>query len=281
MRGLERIAAAFYAAQVQNRAALMPYFTLGFPDSETSAEVIQAIAAAGADLIELGIPFSDPLADGPSIQHSTQVALEHGMATAKCLKMVRELRQRGVTQPFLLMGYTNPILAFGVEDFVREATQAGADGLIVPDLPVEEAKFIESACARVGLALIYLAAPTTTDERLAYVASHTTGFLYIVSLTGVTGARSRVWEGLEALLGRARAVTKQPLVVGFGISTPAQAAEVGRMAEGVIVGSALIDAAEIAADPVQAAGGFVRALREAMRKRTAPSARSDPLEVQD
>ena len=224
MSGLERIAAAFSAVQQQNRAALMPYFTLGFPDGDASTQVIQTIAAAGADLIELGIPFSDPLADGPSIQHSTQVALDHGMTTANCLRMVRELRHREVTQPFLLMGYTNPILTFGVGDFVREAAAAGADGLIVPDLPVEEAEFIESACAREGLALIFLAAPTTTDERLAYVASHTTGFLYIVSLTGVTGARSRVWEGLEAFLGRARAVTKQPLAVGFGISTAAQAA---------------------------------------------------------
>jgi tryptophan synthase alpha chain len=267
MTGLERIAATFAACRSQGRAALMPYYTLGFPNRNTSIAVIEAIAKAGADLIELGPPFSDPLADGPTIQHSTQVALENGTTTLDCLRMVRQLREAGVTQPFLIMGYYNPILAFGVEKFANEAHAAGADGLIVPDLPVEESDLLESICSNLGMALVFLVAPTTPEKRLAYVTAHSTGFIYIVSLTGVTGARDRVAEGLEAFLGRVRAVTDKPLAVGFGISTPTQAAQVGRLAEGVIVGSALIDAAEKAPEPIRASGAFVKALFEALQNK--------------
>jgi len=269
MTGLERIAAAFASVRGQGRAALMPYFSIGFPNRKTSIAVIETIATSGADLIEVGLPFSDPLADGRSIQHSTQVALENGTTTADCLEAVRELRKAGLAQPLLLMGYYNPILTFGEERFVQEAQTAGADGLIVPDLPVDEAGRLEQACSQMGLALVYLVAPTTTGARLTHVAQHSTGFVYIVSLTGVTGARSRVAEGLEAFLGRVRAVTDKPLAVGFGISTPEQACRVGRMAEGVIVGSALIDAVENASEPVEAAGAFVRGLYEGLKRKVA------------
>ena len=202
--GLDRIAAAFAAARAEGRAALMPYFTLGYPDADTSEAVIRAIAAAGADLIELGVPFSDPLADGPTIQRSTQVALEGGMTVARCLALTRRLREAGVSQALLLMGYVNPILAYGAARFVADAAAAGADGLIIPDLPPEEAAAggaceIEAACAAHGLALVYLAAPTSTDERLATLAARTTGFLYLVSVAGVTGAR-----GPAARPGRVR-----------------------------------------------------------------------------
>lgn len=264
MTGLEHIAAAFATARAQRRAALMPYFTLGFPDPDTSLDVLEAIARAGADLIELGVPFSDPLADGPTIQRSTQVALERGMNVARALEMAAQLRTRGIRQPLMLMGYVNPILAYGVERFVAQATVAGADGLIVPDLPPEEAAGLEAACRAHGRALVYLAAPTSTPERLAFLAARTTGFLYLVSLTGVTGARAKLPPDLEDFIRRARAVARTPLAVGFGISTPEQARVVGDLADGVIVGSALINAVEQASNPAHAAEQFVRRLHQAL-----------------
>jgi tryptophan synthase alpha chain len=266
MNGLDHIAAAFATAKDEKRAALMPYFTLGYPNPETSLNVIKAVAEAGADLIELGVPFSDPLADGPTIQHSTQVALEQGMNAARCVKMVAELRARGVTQPFMLMGYVNPILAFGMERFVAEATVAGADGLIVPDLPPEEAGEIETACQAHGRALVYLLAPTSPPERVELLASHTTGFLYLVSLAGVTGARDALPPHLADFVRQVRTVAHTPLAVGFGISTPEQARAVGQLADGVIVGSALIRAAGQSTDPVRAAANFVHDLRAGLEQ---------------
>ena len=265
--GLDRIANAFAAARAEGRAALMPYFTLGYPDADTSEAVIRAIAAAGADLIELGVPFSDPLADGPTIQRSTQVALEGGMTVARCLALTGRLRAAGVSQALLLMGYVNPIFAYGATRFVADTAAAGADGLIIPDLPPEEAGEIEAACAAHGLALVYLAAPASTGERLAALAARTTGFLYLVSVAGVTGARDGLPADLAAFVGRARAVARSPIAVGFGIATPAQARAVGQLADGVIVGSALINAVTGAADPLAAAKGFVSALRESLDAR--------------
>jgi len=264
--GLEHIAAAFASAKEDGRAALMPYFTLGYPGPATSLDIVEAIAQAGADLIELGVPFSDPLADGPTIQHSTQVALEQGVNVAQCIEMVANLRDRGVTQPLMLMGYVNPILAFGVERFVADATEAGADGFIVPDLPPEEAAEIEAACQAHGLALVYLLAPTSPPERVELLASHTTGFLYLVSLAGVTGARDALPPHLAEFVHQVRAVARTPLAVGFGISTPEQAHAVGQLADGVIVGSALIRAAGQSTDPVRAAANFVHDLRAALEQ---------------
>jgi len=249
----------------------MPYFTLGYPDPPTSVEIIEAIARSGADLIELGVPFSDPLADGPTIQHSTQVALEHGMSLARCLELTGSLRARGVTQPLLLMSYVNPILAYGVERFAADAAHAGADGCIVPDLPPEEAGPLEAACAAHDLALAYLLAPTSTPERICLICEHASGFIYLVSTAGVTGARDGLPPGLDAFIGRVRAVAEAPLAVGFGIATPEQARAVGQLADGVIVGSALINAVRAVADAqgpgdsaVLAAATFVTALREAL-----------------
>lgn len=267
MSGLEHVARAFEAARAEGRAALMPYFTLGYPDPDTSLEIVAAVAGAGADLIELGIPFSDPLADGPTIQRSTQVALEHGVNIARCLEMVGRLRERGVAQPLLLMGYVNPILAFGVEQFVVEAATAEADGFIVPDLPPEEASEMETACQTQERALVYLLAPTSARERVAQVAAQTTGFLYLVSIAGVTGARDALPPELETFVRCVRELAHTPVAVGFGISTPEQARAVGQMADGVIVGSALINAVEGAAEPAQAAGEFVRSLRNGLESR--------------
>jgi tryptophan synthase alpha chain len=261
--GRTHITTAFQQAKTRQTAALMPYFTLGYPDRETSLAVIEAIAPY-SDLLELGIPFSDPLADGPTIQRSTQIALENGTTTAVCLEMLRELRQRGVTIPVMLMGYFNPILAYGLARYVQEAAVAGADGFIVPDLPPEEADELESLATAAGLCLIHFLAPTSSPERVAMVAARAQGFIYLVSVTGVTGARQNLQANLGGFVKRVRAQANVPLAVGFGIGTPQQAQAVGTLADGVIVGSALINAVDTAADKPQAAATFVRSLQEAL-----------------
>lgn len=259
--GLEQINQTFDRLKNSGRAALMPYFTLGYPDRATSLDIIAAIAA-DSDLLELGVPFSDPLADGPTIQHSTQVSLEQGTTLTGCLEMVRELRDRGVVAPILLFGYYNPFLAYGLEALAREARSVGAQGFIVPDLPPEEAGEMEAAADRAGLAYIHFLAPTSSNRRISAVTERARGFIYLVSVTGVTGARQSVGAGLGDFIGRVRERTTTPLAVGFGISTPDQAATIGRMADGVIVGSALINAVNTAAtDKPATAAAFVRSLR--------------------
>lgn len=263
--GRSRITAAFKRAQQSQIAALMPYFTIGFPDQPTSLAVIEAIAPH-SDLLELGVPFSDPLADGPTIQRSTQIALENGTTTAVCLQTVRTLRQRGVTTPIMLMGYYNPILAYGQGKYVTDAAAAGVDGFIIPDLPPEEAAELETLAAAAGLALIHFLAPTSNPARIANIVKRASGFIYLVSLTGVTGARASIQADLANFVGRVRAQATVPLAVGFGIGTPEQAANVGQMADGVIVGSALINAVNQAADKPAAAKQFVQSLQQALRK---------------
>ncbi len=262
LTGLEHIAAAFAAARARGTAALMPYYTLGYPDRATSLDIITAIAPH-SDLLELGVPFSDPLADGPTIQHSTQVALEKGTTLAGCLEMVRELRRRGVTMPILLFGYYNPFLAYGLAALARDARTAGAQGFIIPDLPPEEADELAAAAAAEGLAYVHFLAPTSSGRRIEAVTGAAQGFIYLVSVTGVTGARASLHTDLAGFIGRVRARTQTPLAVGFGISTPAQAAAIGKLADGVIVGSALINAVDAAEDKVAAAEVFVRSLLEA------------------
>lgn len=264
LNGRARISAAFQTAQQERVAALMPYFTLGYPDRETSLAVLEAIAPY-SDVLEVGVPFSDPLADGPTIQRSTQIALEKGATTAACLAMVSELRQRGVNTPALLMGYYNPILAYGPQRYVQDAAAAGADGFIVPDLPPEEAGEVEALAAEAGLVLVHFLAPTSSLTRIYVVAARAQGFIYLVSLTGVTGARASLQGNLADFVARVRAHTSVPLAVGFGIGTPEQAAAVGQMADGVIVGSALINAVDAAEDKPAAAAEFVRRLQQALQ----------------
>ncbi len=246
-------------------AALMPYFPLGFPDAATSLEVIVAMSEAGADAFELGLSFSDPLADGPVIQHATQIALEQGITVAKSLAMIAELRARGVKQPFLLMGYFNPMLAYGLDRFVTDAAAAGVDGFIVPDLPPEEADELDRLCADRGLGLIYFLAPTSTDDRLKLVTANARGFIYLVSLTGITGTRLKLADNLGAFVDRVRHATTTPIAIGFGVSTPEQAADVSRLADGVIVGSRIVQIVDRAEDKAQAAAQLVRELKSAMR----------------
>jgi tryptophan synthase alpha chain len=234
----DSIAAAF--AHSGKRAALMPYLMGGHPNLESSRACLGAAIDAGADLIELGIPFSDPLADGPVIHAAGTQALEQGVRPGDVLELCKEASERA---PVLLMVYANIVLAHGGEDFARRAAVAGAAGLIVPDLPHEEAKNVREACAANGLALIPLVAPTTTDGLLAQIGAGATGFVYAVSLVGTTGERGELPPGLPELIERIRGATGVPVAVGFGISTGEQARAVGELADGVIVGSRVVRAA--------------------------------------
>jgi tryptophan synthase alpha chain len=242
-----------------HKPAFMPYYPLGFPTPEVSVDVIEALAKNGADLIEVGLPFSDPLADGPVIQRATQIALQQGMTVKRALAAIRELRARGVTIPLILMGYFNPLLAYGPAALAREAAESGADGFIVPDLPPEESAEFEATIQ--PLPQMRMVAPTTPEARLATVLRDARGFVYLVSLTGVTGARAALPEGLPEFIARVRAQTSLPVCVGFGISTPEQARAVGQLAEGVIVGSACVRAVGESADPARAAAEFARSFR--------------------
>ena len=250
--GLAALEAMFATAKSQGRAAFLPYFPIGYPSYEESLQALEAMADAGVDGFEIGISFSDPIADGPTIQAATQIALENGTTVRKCLDAVRQLRDKGINQPMLMMGYANPLVAYGTDQFVRDAREAGADGLIVPDVPPEEAAMFAGSCAREGLALIFMLAPTSNDHRIEMASKHATGFLYVVSLTGITGARAELPSYLTGFIGRLRSRTDMPLVLGFGIGTPEHARQVSKLMDGFIVGSAL----------VRAGGESVAAVRE-------------------
>jgi tryptophan synthase alpha chain len=249
----------------KRKPAFMPYLPVGYPTLPGSIDAMEALGKNGADLIEVGIPFSDPLADGPVIQQATQTALQNGVTVERVLESVAELRRRGVAIPLILMGYYNPIFRRGLEAFRDAALAAGADGLIVPDLPPEESADLEQVLGD-GLPLIRMLAPTTSDQRLQKICTAARGFLYLVSVTGVTGTREKLSAGLPDFLARVRAASPQglPLCVGFGISSPGQAAEVGRIAEGVIVGSACVRAVGSQPEPARAAAEFAAAFRQAL-----------------
>ena len=234
----------FARAKSEKRAAFLPYFCIGYPNYDESLRAIESVAALGVDGFEIGMPFSDPIADGPTIQATTQIALENGVTVRKCLAAVRTLREKGFHQPMLMMGYANPLVAYGADRFVRDARAAGADGLIVPDLPPEEAALFADSCAREGMALIFFLAPTSNDERIALATANATGFIYVVSLTGITGARKDLPVNLTEYIARLRAKTDMPLVLGFGISTPEHARQLRGLTDGFIVASALIRAWE-------------------------------------
>jgi tryptophan synthase alpha chain len=250
----------------QNKPIFMPYYPVGYPDIPTSIDVLEALAKNGADLIEVGLSFSDPLADGPVIQKATQTALEMGVTTRQVIETVAELRRRGVDIPLILMGYYNPMLAYGLEKFIRDATAAGADGFIIPDLPPEESAEFVGAQHAAPLPLITMLAPTTPDERMEQIARSARGFIYLVSVTGVTGARKDITTGLGELIGRVRQHTNVPVCVGFGISTPDQAAAVGNLADGVIVGSACVREIGGSETPVETAAEFARKFKETMTR---------------
>ncbi|MDW8064103.1 MAG: tryptophan synthase subunit alpha [Anaerolineae bacterium] len=265
MNGIDAVREVFQRARTSRRPALIFYWPVGYPDLETSIRIVADLAQAGADLIELGLPFSDPLADGPVIQRATQRALERGVRTPDVLEAVVRLRAIGVALPLCLMTYVNPIIAWGVPRFLEEAAQAGVDGLIVPDLPLEEAEELRAAADAIGLAWAPLAAPTTPDERLARIAATATGFLYLVSVTGITGARDRLPpDGILQLRRARRAACGVPVAIGFGISRPEHVRELAFEADGLIIGSALIQHGEACGFDEEALSAFVRALREAV-----------------
>ena len=260
LAGEERIAAAF--ATSGKRAALMPYLMGGYPDLDSSRRIGEAAAAAGADLLELGIPFSDPLADGPVIHDAATHALAAGAGVDSVLEVAAAL---GRLLPVIVMTYVNILLAPGVESFVERLAESHVSGLIVPDLPIEEAGEVAAAASGAGIALVPLVAPTTPQERLDRIGALARGFMYVVSVTGTTGERSGAPTSLAPLLARAHAATTVPVAVGFGISTPAHAAAAADAgADGVIVGSRLVRAAGEAEDPAGAVGRLVGEFADAL-----------------
>ncbi|MBI2871734.1 MAG: tryptophan synthase subunit alpha [Chloroflexi bacterium] len=257
-----RIEETFSRLRRQRRTGLIPFLTVGFPTVDATLELVPALEGAGAAAIELGVPFSDPLADGATIQAASFHALKHGVMLGTCLEVCRVLRQRGVAMPIVLMGYYNPVLSYGIEGFAQEAARCGVDGLIAVDLPPEESAELRAALATRGLDLVHLLAPTSTEERIALVSATATGFIYCVSLAGVTGARDELPSGVFDLLRRVRAHTQLPLAVGFGISRREHVRAVGEQAQAAVVGSALLNVIDCAppGEIVQRACRFVAEL---------------------
>jgi tryptophan synthase alpha chain len=258
-----RIASAFAELAARGQKALMPYVTIGHPAKESTLDIVPALVEGGATMIELGIPFSDPLADGPTIQRSGYKALQNGVTLEYCMETARQLRQRGVEVPLIFMGYYNPVLRYGLERFVADCADAGVDGYIIPDLPPDESEELAELSRAYQRDLIFMVAPTSKEQHIASLNGQASGFVYCVSVTGVTGAREDVSADLSAFLGRVRSALDLPLAVGFGISTPEHVREIGRDADGVIVGSALISRLDEAgaADAPTAARDFMRYLR--------------------
>jgi tryptophan synthase alpha chain len=227
-----------------NKPSLVAYVTSGDPDLATTREVVLAAINAGASVIELGVPFSDPVADGPVIQRASERALKHGTSLEQVLKLAAEIRETSQSVGLIIFSYLNPMLQMGLDKFCKIARLAGIDGVLATDLPVEEADFYLAELRKNDLAPIFLAAPTSTDERLKRIAAASSGFVYAVSRTGVTGQRKQMSDDAQALVRRLRKFTKLPIAVGFGISTPEQFAAVGKYAEGAVVGSAIVETIE-------------------------------------
>ena len=244
-----RIDRRFAELKTEGRAALVTFLTAGDPDPETSLALVQALPAAGADVIELGMPFTDPMADGPAIQMSSQRALKAGQTLKKTLELVRAFRGSDDATPLVLMGYYNPIYVYGVDRFLRDAKSAGVDGLIIVDLPPEEDEELCLPALKAGLNFIRLATPTTDDKRLPAVLANTSGFVYYVSITGITGAATPDARKVAAAVARIKRHTKLPVAVGFGVRTAEQAAGIASGADGVVVGSALVSVLKGSLDP--------------------------------
>ena len=265
-----KITLAFERAKHEGRGVLIPYFMCGYPSAAQSIELVLAAAEGGADIIELGMPFSDPLADGATIQHAGHVALERGMTINGCMEVARQVSAIS-NVPLLLMGSYNPVIAYGIERFCQAAAASGVCGLIIPDLPPEEATPLQQAAQQLGLTLIFLVPPTTPDERIAQIVQVATseprGFLYCVSLSGVTGSRATLPPHLRSFITRVRGYTKEydlPLAVGFGLSTPEHIAEVTSFVEGAVVGSALVNLIDQyeESEQVEAVKQYIESLRQ-------------------
>ncbi|HYJ16626.1 MAG TPA: tryptophan synthase subunit alpha [Candidatus Limnocylindria bacterium] len=265
---MSRIEKKFIAVKRRGEAALVPFITAGDPDLATTLKIMRALETGGADAIELGIPFSDPSADGPTIQRSSERALKNPISLPAIFRLVRDFR-RTSELPIILFGYYNPFFRFGLDKFATQAAQAGADGVLCVDLPPEECGELKSCTDRCDLDIIFLLSPTSGEDRRRLVARHGRGFIYYVSVTGVTGARQSFATDLRRQVAQVRKVTSLPVGVGFGISTPKQAAAIAQFADAVVVGSALVQRIEQGkskADKVQQAGAFVAQLKRAMNR---------------
>jgi tryptophan synthase alpha chain len=271
---VSRIATRFAELSEARRAGLVTYLTAGDPDPDTSVRLLAGLPAAGADLIEIGMPFSDPMADGPVIQEAGQRALKQGMSLHRTLALVRDLRRSDETTPIVLMGYYNPIYRYGVEAFASDSVAAGVDGVIVVDLPPEEDLELTKPARRAGLDFMRLATPTSDEKRLPTIVEHASGFIYYAAIAGITGTRSADAAGVAAAVSRLRAFTPLPIAVGFGIRTPGQAAAVGRVADAAVVGSSLVQRLALNLNPdntakpglVDAVLAEVRALAQGVRE---------------
>lgn len=246
----------------EGHTTLIAYITTGYPSIDATLKAVPVLAESGCDIIELGIPFSDPLADGVTIQNASYHALRNGVTPEICLELAGKLRKK-VDTPLVFMSYYNPVYHYGIDKFCKDCSVSGIDGLIIPDLPPEEGIEIEGSTLKSDIDLIYLLAPTSNNERIKLGAEHSRGFIYLVSVTGVTGARVLLPSDLKEFITRVRKVTEKPLCVGFGISTPEQAAEVGRLADGVIVGSRIVQLIE-SDDSFSIVGNFISELRQAL-----------------
>jgi tryptophan synthase alpha chain len=264
---MRRIAALFARLEAAGRKALVPFVTAGDPARDSTVAVMHALVAGGADLIELGVPFSDPMADGPVIQRSSERALERGVGTSQVFDFVREFRKTDLNTPVVLMGYLNPVEVRGADRYAAQASQAGVDGVLLVDLPPEEAAPIRASFNANGLDLISLAAPTTSPERLRRLADESQGYLYYVSFSGVTGASITDAADVAAKAGALRAMSKVPVLIGFGIKDPASASAMAAIADGIVVGSALVErlsTAGSAGEAAQRAEAFLAPLRAAI-----------------
>jgi len=269
-----RIKRRFAALADEGRAGLVTFITAGDPDPDISAAILRGLPGAGADIIELGMPFTDPMADGPAIQESSQRALAAGQTMRRTLAMVRDFRTHDDDTPIVLMGYYNPIHIYGVDSFAEDAANAGVDGLIIVDVPPEEDPELREPAARAGIDFIRLTTPTSDDERLPVLMRAASGFVYYVSITGVTGTRSAETSSITDAVARIRKYTDLPLAIGFGVKTPAQAANIARIADAAVVGSAIVDRIASAVadgagsthDPVQSVLQFVNSLASGVRQ---------------
>ena len=258
-----RIDIAFGKLNEAGETALVPFITTGFPDLPTSESLARVLLDSGANMLELGVPFSDPLADGPTIQMTSYHALQNGVTLAKCIDTVRNLRDSGVDSPLIFMGYYNPYLRYGLERFLDDASSSGLDGMIVPDLPTEESEQLSKMASKRGIHLIPLLAPTSSDDRIRDACKAAGGFIYCVSLTGVTGARSSSSQSTPALVERIRQYTDLPILVGFGVSRREHIQEISTFADGAVVGSALLERVDNAPDDgrLDAARDFIHSLK--------------------